>query len=36
MEERAELAGGRLALSSSVGGGTNVSALFPLEYAAPA
>jgi two-component system sensor histidine kinase UhpB len=36
MEERAELAGGRLELSSCIGGGTNVSALFPLESAAPA
>jgi two-component system sensor histidine kinase UhpB len=30
MEERAELAGGRLKLRSVVGGGTTVSALFPI------
>jgi two-component system sensor histidine kinase UhpB len=34
MEERAELAGGRLELSSAVGAGTTVSALFPLDSAA--
>jgi signal transduction histidine kinase len=33
MEERAELAGGRLKVRSVVGGGTTVSALFPLDAA---
>jgi two-component system sensor histidine kinase UhpB len=36
MEERAELAGGNLTLRSVVGGGTTVSALFPIAAAAPA
>lgn len=31
MEERAELAGGRLKVRSVIGGGTTVSAIFPLE-----
>jgi signal transduction histidine kinase len=34
MEERAELAGGRLKVRSVPGGGTTISALFPLESAA--
>jgi two-component system sensor histidine kinase UhpB len=34
MEERAELAGGRLKLRSVLGGGTTVSAIFPIEEAA--
>jgi signal transduction histidine kinase len=31
MEERAQLAGGRLKVRSVRGGGTTVSAIFPLE-----
>ena len=31
MEERASLAGGRLKLRSVAGGGTTLSAIFPLE-----